>query len=72
MHYSFEDNSTLQTLRTQFDTFINLKKQILICLTLHLAYLALRLGVFIIRKGNSSLCRSKPWILPFISFAFFF
>lgn len=45
LHYSFDDNDTVQVLSSQFKVFVNLKKLILVCLSLHLGYLAMRLGV---------------------------
>lgn len=57
VHYSFEDSDKLDLLDHQFQMFLNLKKMILICLTLHLAYLALRFGVSVTRKGSSSCLR---------------
>lgn len=59
LHYSFEDGDTLRVLRRQFEVFIDLKKLILICLSLHLGYLALRLGVRFTRRASSSSCRSR-------------
>jgi hypothetical protein len=66
IHYSFDDSDMLDILDFHFQRFINLKKMILICLMLHLSYLALRFGVRLTRKGNSSYPPSKLWTLPFI------
>ena len=52
MHYQFEETQLLQTLKQHFEVFIDAKKYILICLSIHLSYLALKTGVMLTRKGN--------------------